>query len=452
MHTCLNNVINVWFAVALVICGGVSASSAEHTLLFVDDHDILIRPGTERVLHPPVRHGPDPVIAADMPWEHAIGYCSVHRDEQSGRYQLWYQAYAGRRAKDPTRRVVVCYAESADGIRWVKPELGLFAFNDEQQTNIVLVGNGGRSVNYGAAVLHDPRDRDASRRYKMAYWDFPSPGVVAAGGSPSPGLFVAFSADGIHWKKHTSTPLLAADYGAPGQPPLAGTANAAEFPRPAISDVIDLMVDRPRQQFVIYAKTWIDGPDGGRFWKRAVVRTASTDFLQWSPPQLVMAPDRRDAGQIHGAPVFFRHGVYLGLMQNLDFGGNDQGGSGNMPGELAVSRDGIAWQRPYRETPFLPVRGDGGTFDAGCLWTNAMPIVDGDAIRFYYGAYPSWHADFNNDPTGIGLAVLPLDRFVGLRPVSSVAQITAQAAAAERCADAFAQCERRGWRNPRGIA
>ena len=165
-----------------------SDARGPRTLLFADDHEILYRSGTERRLHPPKRHE-SPVLSETKPWELAIGYCSVQRAPagiqgvEEGTYQLWYQAYAGRRAKSPTRRVVVGYAESKDGLAWTKPDLGLFDFNGDPATNIVLVGNGGRSVNYGAAVIVDPLTTDASGRYKMAYWDF---------AGDVPGLFVAF--------------------------------------------------------------------------------------------------------------------------------------------------------------------------------------------------------------------------------------------------------------------
>ena len=95
-----------------------------------------------------------------------------------------------------------------------------------------------------------------------------------------------------------------------------------------------------------------------------------------------------------------------------------------MPAELAISRDGIHWQRPFRTTPFLPVAGDASTFDAGCLWTNAMPVVLKDEIRFYYGAYAEWNSDLNEDASGIGLATLPRDRFAGVRPIETIGQIT----------------------------
>ena len=398
---------------------GSSAQTGDQTILFVDDNAILYRSGTRRVVQQPERHAANPVIGETKPWEVAIGYCTVYRDIRTGLHQCWYQSYSGNHANDPTRRVVVCYATSNDGVVWEKPNLGLFDYNGDDNTNIVLVGNGGRSVNYGASVLVDHRDSDTEKRYKMAYWDF-----VNVAGRQVPGLCVAFSRDGIHWVKHSKAPLLQGAYGDPTQPPLSAESQAEPPTRPAISDVIDLMWDPRRDCFVIYAKTWIDAPDGRRFWKRAIIRTESKDFVDWSMPQLIIVPDDGDLGQIHGASVFYIHGVYLATLQRLDFGGFDRGGTGNMPAELALSRDGIHWQRSFQDEMFLPVTGDGKTFDAGCLWTSSTPIHLPEEIRFYYGAYPGWNSDYKNNSTGIGLAILPRDRFVAIEPTNAIAQVT----------------------------
>ena len=395
------------------------AQAGGRTILFVDDDAVLYRAGTRRVLQQPRRDAANPVIAETRPWEVAIGYCTVYRDEASGLYQSWYQAYSGGNADDPTRRVVVCYATSKDGVNWKKPNLGLYDYNGERNTNIVLIGNGGRSVNYGASVLVDQFDPDKLRRYKMAYWDF-----VDVSGRQVPGLCVAFSADGIQWVKYSKAPLLQGAYGDPTQPPLSAESRYEPTTRPAISDVIDLMWDPGRERFVIYAKTWIDAPDGRRFWKRAIVRTESKDFIHWSVPQLIIVPDDDDPGQIHGASVFFLHGIYLAMLQRLDFGGFDRGGSGNMPAELASSRDGFHWHRPFRDKMFLPVTGKGDSFDAGCLWTSSTSIHLPEEIRFYYGAYPGWNSDLEKDSTGIGLATLHRDRFVAIEPQDDNAQVT----------------------------
>ena len=396
-----------------------SAQTGDRTILFVDDNAILYRSGTRRVLQQPKRHAANPVIGETKPWEVAIGDCTVYRDIRTGLHQCWYQSYSSNHANDPTRRVVVCYATSNDGVVWEKPNLGLFDYNGDNNTNIVLVGNGGRSVNYGASVLVDHRDSDTEKRYKMAYWDF-----VNVAGRQVPGLCVAFSRDGIHWVKHSKAPLLQGAYGDPTQPPLSAESQGEPPTRPAISDVIDLMWDPRRDCFVIYSKTWIDAPDGRRFWKRAIIRTESKDFVDWSMPQLIIVPDDGDLGQIHGASVFYIHGVYLATLQRLDFGGFDRGGTGNMPAELALSRDGIHWNRSFQDEMFLPVTGDGETFDAGCLWTSSTPIHLPEEIRFYYGAYPGWNSDLENDSTGIGLAILPRDRYAAIEPTNGIAQVT----------------------------
>lgn len=389
------------------------------TILLVDDHDVLYRSGTERILHPPQRHRANPVISETKPWELAIGYCSVYRDPNTDRYQCWYQSYAGERAVKRTHRLVVCYAESDDGINWIKPDLGLYEFNDVKNTNIVLIGNGGTSVNYCCAVIVDPDESNSERRYKMAYWDF----AIDQGREYS-GLCVAFSPDGIHWTKYPKAPLLKGSYGEIAQPPYVDEREAKPWTNPlSVSDVIDLSYDPKREAYMLYAKTWLDGPDGRMYWKRAVARTESKDFIHWSQPQLVMAPDEEDSGQLHGGPTFFYHDVYFSLVQLLDFGGWDASGGGTLPTELAISRDGIHWRRPFRKTYFLPVSGDARTFDAGCVWTNATPVFLEDEIRFYYGGYAKWNVAAT-DATGIGLATLPRDRFAAVRPKEKIGQIT----------------------------
>ena len=95
---------------------------ARQTLLFVDDHHVLYRAGTERVLHHPVRHPRNPLIPDDQPWEAAVAWTTVYRDPDTGKYQLWYQAYGGRDAPQP--QCVSCYADSDDGIHFRRPALG----------------------------------------------------------------------------------------------------------------------------------------------------------------------------------------------------------------------------------------------------------------------------------------------------------------------------------------
>lgn len=409
---------------ALLTSGHVAPAAAPRTLLLVDDHEVLYRSGTRRVLHPAQRRA-EPVIAQDKPWELTIAYNTVHRDPRTGRYQLWYQALTSRSPE----RAGVAYAESDDGLTWRKPRLGIIKFAGAD-TNLVLEPAEGH---YGASVLYDARDADPARRYKLACFR-----VGQAAGRKIMGLAAAFSPDGIRWTMHPKFPLLPGSYGKRSDPPLAGDKTYEGGVPLSVSDVIDVLYDEPRGLFAIYAKTWLDMPEGQTFWKRAIVRTESRDFLTWSKPVLVIQPDEFDGTgveyrppttkvhanrrgvQLHGGPVFRHEGVYFSLLQKMD--GEI---TGLMPAELAVSRDGLAWQRPFRQVDFIGVDADPDHFDAGCLWTNATPVVLADEIRFYYGGYAGkWNGDLLRNPSGIGLATIPRDRFAGVRPIEQVGQVT----------------------------
>ncbi|MBL7645666.1 MAG: hypothetical protein JNK74_05680 [Candidatus Hydrogenedentes bacterium] len=402
----------------IVLFACVAPAVPAETLLFVDDYHVLYRAGTVRVPHYPVRCADNPVIPDAKPWEAAIAWTSVHRDPETGKYQIWYQAYGGTDTPQP--QCVTCYAESEDGIHFERPDLGLFNYGDIQQTNIVMVGNGGHSLRYGNAVIVDPRDPDPTRRYKMAYFDFAKDGVVEM-----PGLHVAFSGDGIHWRKpDVPMPVLPVAYGKLEQKlPFPGEPGRAWSIPLSMSDALDVFYDQPRNCFAIYGKMWIDGPTGKTAWKHAMGRTTSVDFVQWSTPELVLAPDDEDAAHVefHTSPVFYHAGCYFSLAQILNRAEN----GGVIDIELLLSRDGLDWKRPFREHFFLP-RSDGKGFDSGSIFTNSTPVILEDEIRFYYGAYSmgATSASDGEQLSGVGMASISRDRFAGIRPVSVSDQAT----------------------------
>ncbi len=404
---------------------GLNLHAADRTILFVDDHEILYSAGTRRVLEKPVRHAKNPLITEDKPWELAIAWTSVHRDKVTGKYQLWYQAYAGKRAQLKTHECVVCYAESTDGISFTKPSLGLFEFNGEKDTNIVLIGSGVYGDRYGNSVIVDPRETDAAKRYKMLYYDW----AAMPNGEFWAGLHLAFSPDGVHWQKHPGAPLYRTSFGGKKmQPPFAGEnpfqttklpdgRTRAQMLLPmTMSDAADPVFDPKRKLWVIFGKMWIHGPDGGLAWKHGMGRVESTDFIHWSAPQLVCTPDEKDGAlEFHTSPVFYRHERFLCLNQILN-----RAGGGVMDIELMLSRDGIEWERPFRDTLWLQ-RSVGDNFDSGTLVTNPDMIIEGREMRFYYGAYGSGaigggsNITSDEQKSGVGLVTLPLDRFAGLR-------------------------------------
>jgi hypothetical protein len=193
----------------------------------------------------------------------------------------------------------------------------------------------------------------------------------------------------------------------------------------SMADAVDICYDPVRRAFVWYGKMWLDGPGRGMAWKHAMGRCESKDFVHWSRPELVCAPDDRDrpGAEFHTSPVFYHDGVYFCLNQILDRA--EDGGVMNV--ELMTSRDGVHWERNFRDHWFLPRNPAPGSFDSGSIFTNSTPVFLDDEIRFYYGGYA--HGATGGDDnapmaSGIGLATLPLDRFAGIRPVARSDQPT----------------------------
>lgn len=407
----------------LLLLAVTPAVAAGRTILLVDDHDVLYRSGTRRVLHPARRHAANPLIVADKPWETQIAWNSVWRDPRTGRYQLWYQAW-NVTAKERGKSCVVAYAESDDGVAFTKPQLARFPFNDAPRTNIVLIGSGGHSYRYCNSVLVEPHDPDPRRRYKMAYFDFEKD--ADAGGKEFPGLCVAFSPDGVAWTKHAKAPLSRISYGELDEPvPFADEAETRPWVVPmSMADAVDVFFDPRRKVYAWYGKMWLDGPAGNAAWKHAMGRSESRDFVTWSRPQLILAPDDLDKPHVefHTSPVFFYGGVYFSLNQILD----RATGEGVIDVELMTSRDGERWERNFRDAFFLPRSPVKGAFDSGSVFTNATPVVLDDEIRFYYGGYAggATGADNLTGASGVGVATIPRDRFAGVRPVERSDQAT----------------------------
>lgn len=412
----------------LVLASAAMAAPVPRTILFVDDQDVLYRPGTYKRVVTFGKETTNPVVAPERQWEGMIGWTSVYRDPATGRFQMWYQAYQQRRTEDSRLRSVVCYAESGDGVNWVKPNLGLFPFYEETDTNIVLIGSGGHSDRYCNSVFVDDRDPDPAKRYKMLYYDW-SLGEGAEGGA---GVRLAFSPDGIRWTK-VDRVLSKTSYGGKWeQPPFSDETGYVEtrskkrvsrswrVPQ-SMSDGLDFFYDERRAAYVVYGKMWLPGPDGGMAWKHGMGRITSKDLLNWTKPEVVLTTNDRDPPHIefHTSPVFPYNGLYLSLNQTLD---RD---AGIIDTELMSSRDGDAWNRDFANIPVIP-RGTPDRFDAGSILTNAYPVILEDKILFYYGAYRGTAvggsglnrqvAGSTDYFSGVGLATTPRDRFVVVRP------------------------------------
>ncbi|MCA9427768.1 MAG: hypothetical protein KC994_22000, partial [Candidatus Omnitrophica bacterium] len=109
-------------------------------LLAIDDHLLRDRENLALTLHSPeVREEPvltpernDP-DAPDSMASHFYG--TVLYDQ--GKYRMWYYAVSLRAEPDDLKQGPVCYAESLDGIEWVKPSLGQVEINGSTDNNAI---------------------------------------------------------------------------------------------------------------------------------------------------------------------------------------------------------------------------------------------------------------------------------------------------------------------------
>lgn len=375
--------------VAVVLLTSVPRASAESVSL-VDDTFIAEKIGVERVLQQPKKE-PAPVLNGDQRWEqNPYLFGSVLYDPSEKVFKMWYMSY--NRRLPVYLRTLVLYATSKDGLDWAKPKLGVFDFEGSTANNIVM-GSMGFGDLYSPSVVKDVAAKDPAQTYKMIYWDVWGPKSYEHGG-----MFIAFSGDGVHWKKAVDRPVI--------------RAQKAER---AMSDVMDLMRDPKTGKYVVYAKSWIDGTWGKddkvneEKAQRIVTRSESEDFLKWTTPEPVVRHQLTEEDpQSYGMPVFYDEGVYLGLLRSYKVPGND-----TIDIFLMSSRDGKKWERVCPGQTFIPTGRVDTDWDDGMVFT-APPIVHNNEVLIYYGGWDGPH-EGRFRRSAIGLARLPQGRFAALR-------------------------------------
>jgi len=396
--------------VGFVAIGGPYITLGHQKQLFLDDYLIKSRTNIKRVIHPAQKYEGNPVLWATEPWEPELNvlYGSVIQDE--GKFKMWYKSGMG-----------VGYAESSDGIRWVKPRLDLVEI-DGQKTNLLFLK---REKFKGPEILptfwepfgvhKDEKDPDPSRRYKMGFLSIirPYKGPRRDPFHPTDrrGLGIAGSGDGIHWK------LIDA------------------FATEAICDGdTHWMFDEARKKYVLYGRTKKTLPEVESAWSkynwykqyhsgRAVARLESGDFLKWdftdpaTAPVVLTADIEDEPGtEIYSMKVFPYESVYIGLVQVF----HARPETCYLDVQLAVSHDSINFTRVADRSPFIAV-GPVGSWDRfNQSLANNSPILVGDELRFYYGGRTYRHGPYKGKDTGpnsggIGFATIKRDRFVSLQ-------------------------------------
>lgn len=381
----------VFFLASAPLFADEPITLSNHPQLFLDDLLIARKTNLHRHVHQPTKHPKNPLIKQDFPWEKRMiqVYGTVLFDETTNKFRCWYLA---SESPDATPEYYICYAESDDGITWQKPLVGDAPFGEHQRHNVVIRGG------HGISVIDTPDDPDPNRRYK------------AAGGD-----IFAWSPDGLRWT--TEKCRYAVRKNDTGSSLVRWNGEYLWFVRNQEPET----------------GTTIPDPLSGKRWSgtmRGVGLSTSTDFNTWTPKQSILRTDPLDNfpwGQPHALCVTPYGDVLIGLLPILSLYPEDDNNSfGPWNVQLAVSRDGRHWHRVadrqtfMAQAPEVPLAAR--PWDARFHPASSMFVKD-DLVHIYYYGTTKLHGegrDPNSDAShtryGIGLATLPAERFVSLRP------------------------------------
>ena len=147
-----------------------------------------------QILHHPTPRGV--ALVTDRPWEgNNLNYVTVLKEGDL--YKMYYRGAETDRGVTARHEVVYCYAESRDGVHWMRPNLGLFEFDGSKQNNIILRQQdpelGVACHNFSPFLDTNPA-APASERYK------------AVGGLGP--LYAFVSTDGIRWRRAQPGPII----------------------------------------------------------------------------------------------------------------------------------------------------------------------------------------------------------------------------------------------------
>jgi hypothetical protein len=350
----------------------------------------------------PVKHPANPVLRRGAPGTpDAKGvqfYGSIIRE--GGRYRLWYVAFDD----DTTNKVAsarwrAAYAESTDGLNWIKPNLGLVTFAGNKNNNLILTEPGPFGF-VNIKVLADPDDPDPQRRYKI------STHVYFRHQTRLGSLAPFVSADGLTWKLLIDTK------------PRKAELVKEDLVLPAIHFEPSGGLYKWDGMFYASGQNSMNAP---RPYHGRVTRMyRSADFVHWSQTSTIgfvraaqhtlLGPGRsREGEQTHeGISVWNRGNVLVGV-GGLWHGGKEWKDVTIDLGFL-VSNDGLHFREPAHEWTFLR-RGEDGAWDQGGVIQGQGFENIGDQTFIYYGAWDPRHPENAPPRGGVGIATLPRDRF-----------------------------------------
>ena len=411
------------YIIAVILVGilsGVSRTSAGDLIpvglqkqLLVDDYIIANKENIIRALGRPVKLGVvmQPSVPTDFDPEKQFqnGLPKTGGDYEFGRrlsvvwneqrqiFQMLYrtsgEAYTG-------------YAESGDGTHWTKPFVSA-----DGKSNLITYRGKNSGTFYEASFMIDPTlPWGHPEKYKAAF----NPGNVQCA--------IAHSSDGIHW---------------------TGYNNGNSVTGRAADTFNQILWDPIGNRYMLITRTDL-GDIGGLKESRAsriMVHEKNNDLSNyptaWKTLVNINVDDPEGRVTKNGVPVFQMESMNIWVYENIYFGlmhvltaGDLTGSEGRVsvadPDKrpetdvidfyIGTSRNGKDFDQSWilAGKPFI-ARGPDGSFDKAMLQPSSEIITRGDEhFIFYTGQYAQHHAPeaAQKESGKIGLAKLPLDRFI----------------------------------------
>lgn len=323
------------------------------------------------------------------PWEvrYDNTYPNVFYDSIAKKYRVYYSTFSidkgsseysleerkNNTYQPSTERVVsLCYAESENGVDWVKPNLGITEWNGSKSNNII------GSYLHGTSVFLDEHESDKDKRYKMfTKIDY---------GNGIHYLAVAFSKDGIKFDDFIEIP----DFN-----PRADTHNS-------------IIYDETLNKYVLITREWRDS-------MRVACISMSSDFINWSPVEEILYP-RGYANQIYSMPIFIEGDYRIGLASMYHEGDENHTNHDTVDLELAYTYKYKGWNYIDPGSSFIE-RGEGnyssGDFDNSIIFSG-LPIKEGNRTYFYYMGGNGQHTNFRE--ASFSRAYIEHDRYSYIAP------------------------------------
>lgn len=339
-----------------------------------------------------------------------VGYrTTVLWNKQQGIFQMLYRA---------SHQNLTAYAESKDGIHWTKPLIA-----DDGRSNLITVHGETWGTFFEASFMIDPTVTwGHPEKYKAAY----NPGNVQCA--------IAHSADGIHWTGYNNGNSV--------------TGRAADTHNQILWDPIG-------KRYLLMTRTDL-GTKGGLKEERAtriMAHDKGNDLRNypsaWKTLTTVTVDDSQDRKtssgvaehQMEAMTLWIYENVYFGLMRVLTVG-ELTGAEGTVAVTdidkrpeadvidfyIGTSRDAVNFDKTWvhAHKPLIE-RGDAGSFDRAMVMAASEIVTLGDEHWLYYQGNDRRHHSgrlIKSKGGQIGLAKLPLDRFISQSAKDELGTIT----------------------------